>query len=253
MAAKRCAGFVLMAPFLKDRKFIRTDKAPPDIAARLAELRLSIRQAESRYGRLPNSVSLLAVSKARPAEDIALAYHHGQRAFAESYAQEALRKMKKLADLAIEWHFIGPLQSNKTRHVASSFSWVHSVERQIIASRLSRQRPADLPPLNVCVQLKLSDKETQSGASADELDELLDSIHRLPRLRLRGIMAIAPFLCNFDRQRAAFASVRSAYDRCRASHSLDTLSMGMSDDFVAAVAERATVIRLGRALFGERR
>ena len=240
-----------MAPFSKDRKFTRT--AAPDIAARLAELHLSIRRAESRYGRSPNSVLLLAVSKARPAEDIALAYCHGQRAFAESYAQEALCKMKKLADLAIEWHFIGPLQSNKTKLVASSFSWAHSVDRQIIASRLSRQRPAGLPPLNVCAQLKISAKETQSGASADELDELLDSIHHLPRLRLRGIMAIAPLLCDFDRQRAAFASVRSVYDRCRASYPLDTLSMGMSNDFVAAVAERATIIRLGRALFGERR
>lgn len=223
-----------------------------DIAANLEKIRLAIKAAESRYGRPAHAVSLLAVSKGQAAADIALAYRHGQGAFAESYLQEAMDKMARLSDLAIEWHFIGPIQSNKAKRIAALFSWVHSLDRQLIARRLSRYRPEGLPWLNVCVQLKVTDKTTQAGVTVDQLEDLLQCVHSAPRLKLRGLMVIAPRYNNFARQRAEFARIGEIYERFRVHYSLDTLSMGMSNDFVAAIAEQANIVRLGRILFGQR-
>ena len=182
----------------------------------------------------------------------------GQRAFAESYLQEALDKISRCAserpDPALEWHFIGPIQSNKTRPIAETFSWVHSVERDKIARRLSEQRPASLPPLNVCVQVNVSGEASKSGCAPDEALDLARAVAALPGLRLRGVMAIPEPTDDVARQRAQFAAVRAVFDRVRAAGlDVDTLSMGMSDDLEAAIAEGSTCVRVGTALFGSRK
>ena len=223
------------------------------IAQQLAAVRARIEQAEQRFGRAPGSVALLAVSKAHPAAAIRTAHAAHQLRFGESYAQEALAKMSAITDLPLEWHFIGPIQSNKTREIATHFSWVQSVERDKIARRLNEQRPVTLPPLNVCIQVNVSGEASKSGAAPDEVTALAQIIHTLPQLRLRGLMAIPAPQTEFELQRVGFRALRELYEKLRdAGYELDTLSMGMTDDLEAAIAEGATLVRVGTAIFGER-
>ena len=223
------------------------------IPQHLAAVRARIAQAEIQFGRVPGSVELLAVSKMHPAAAIRAACAAGQMRFGESYAQEALAKMSAVTDLPLEWHFIGPIQSNKTRDVATHFSWVQSVERDKIARRLSEQRPATLPPLNVCIQVNVSGEASKSGVSTEDVAALALTIRKLPQLRLRGLMAIPAPQAEFDQQRAGFRVLRELYEQLGdAGYELDTLSMGMTDDLEAAIAEGATLVRVGTAIFGER-
>ena len=226
---------------------------PNTIAEHLAAVRTRIAQAELHFNRAPGSVNLLAVSKSHPAASIRAACAAKQCRFGESYAQEALAKMSLVTDLPLEWHFIGPIQSNKTREIATHFSWVQSVEREKIARRLNEQRPAKLPPLNVCIQVNVSGEASKSGATPDEVRALAQIIHTLPQLRLRGLMAIPAPQTEFESQRAGFRALRELYEKLRyAGYDLDTLSMGMTDDLEAAIAEGATLVRVGTAIFGER-
>ncbi len=222
-------------------------------AARLQGVRNRIAAAAARAGRDPASVELLAVSKTFDAGAVRALAGAGQRTFGENYLQEALVKQAALADLALEWHFIGPIQSNKTRPIAENFSWVHSVDRLKIAERLSAQRPPGLPPLNVCVEVNVSGEASKGGASADALPGLVEAVARLPGLRLRGMMTIPAPTSDPDAQRAAFRRLRGLFDGLRERHALDTLSMGMSADLEAAILEGATIVRVGTALFGERK
>jgi pyridoxal phosphate enzyme (YggS family) len=204
-------------------------------------------------GRPPESVTLLAVSKTFPESAIREAYAAGQRCFGESYLQEALQKLEALRDLAIEWHFIGPIQSNKTRPIAEHFHWVHSVDRLKIAERLSAARPADQPPLNVCVQVNVSGEASKSGIAPSEALGLARAVAALPGLRLRGFMAIPRPTPELAEQRAQFAILHGIFDQaCEAGLEVDTLSMGMSDDMEAAILEGATLVRVGTAIFGRR-
>jgi PLP dependent protein len=220
----------------------------------LAKVTARIHQAAAAAGRNPQTVQLIAVSKTQPAQALAEAYAWGQRAFGESYLQEALDKQAQLAGLVdIEWHFIGPIQSNKTRPIAAHFSWVHSLDRLKIAQRLSEQRPPELPPLNICVQVNIDDETTKSGVSLSELPALVAAVSQLPRLQLRGLMAIPAATDNPAQQRAAFAKLRTARAALAAQgYALDCLSMGMSGDMEAAIAEGATFVRVGTDIFGAR-
>ncbi|MBY6205973.1 MULTISPECIES: YggS family pyridoxal phosphate-dependent enzyme [Halomonas] len=204
----------------------------------------------------PDDALLLAVSKTKPASMIREAYEQGQRDFGENYLQEALEKQKALADCdAICWHFIGPLQSNKTRDVAEHFAWVHSVDRVKIARRLSEQRPAHLPPLNICLQVNVSNEPSKSGVGLEDLPELAAQVAALPGLQLRGLMTIPAPCDDTKAQRQPFRQLASALARLREQlpqAPLDTLSMGMSADLEAAIAEGATMVRLGTAIFGSR-
>lgn len=219
---------------------------------RLAAVRQRMRRAEQAAGRPEGSVHLIAVSKTQPIEALMAAYQCGQRDFGENYLQEALTKQDRLAHFDIAWHFIGPIQSNKTRPIAARFDWVHSVDRLKIAERLSEQRPADLPPLNICIQVNVSEEASKSGVSLEALPGLLAAVAKLPRLRLRGLMAIPEPSADPERQRQAFRVLREAFDGL-ADYGLDTLSMGMSDDLEAAAQEGTTVVRVGTAVFGPRR
>jgi len=220
---------------------------------RLGQTQKRIAEMESRYGRTPGSVTLLAVSKAKPAEAVREAFGAGQRCFGESYAQEAQVKIAALAEPAIEWHFIGPLQSNKTALVAANFSWVHSVDRARIAERLSRQRPAGLAPLNVCIQVNISGEKAKQGVVPEQTAHLAQIITGLPGLKLRGLMAIPAPCAELAAQRVPFRRLRELYADIRGTGiSLDTLSMGMTGDLEAAIAEGATIVRLGTAIFGPR-
>ncbi len=212
-----------------------------------------IRQAEARFKRVPGSVQLLAVSKTQPASAVALANDCGLRAFGENKLQEALTKMGALADREIEWHFIGPLQSNKTRSVAESFAWLHSLDREKTAHRMSAQRPTHLPPLNVLIQVNSSAEASKSGVAPDRLEELAHLVRTLPGLRLRGLMAIPKSVAEMSAQRAQFTAIRHSYEKLLdRGFDLDHLSMGMSADLEAAVAEGSTWVRVGTALFGPR-
>ncbi len=223
------------------------------ISARLQNIAERIARAAIVSGRDPSDVRLLAVSKTWPAESVREAADAGQRAFGESYVQEAIDKLDALADLGVEWHFIGPLQSNKTRPVANGFAWVHSVDRLRIAQRLSEQRDVHLPPLQVCIQVNVSGEASKSGVAPDALPELARAVAALPRLQLRGLMTIPEATSDVALQRARFASLRQLKDGLVASGlPLDTLSMGMSDDLEAAVVEGATIVRVGTAIFGAR-
>jgi pyridoxal phosphate enzyme (YggS family) len=197
-----------------------------------------------------DSIGLLAVSKTKPAAAVREAYAAGIRDFGENYLQEALAKQQELADLPLCWHFIGPIQSNKTRAIAENFAWVHSVDRLKIAQRLSEQRPAGLPPLNICIQVNISGEASKSGCEPADLQALATAIAALPNLRLRGLMAIPEPLEDRAAQDAAFASVRTLQEHLQLP--LDTLSMGMSHDLEAAIAQGATWVRIGTALFGAR-
>ena len=230
-----------------------TDNALPES---LASARERLRRALEDAGRSPTSATLLAVSKTKPAEMLREAWQHGQREFGENYLQEALDKQAALEDLdGIVWHFIGPLQSNKTRAVAEQFAWVHSVDRLKIAKRLSEQRPAALPPLNVCLQVNISREASKSGVLPEDVLALAQEIAALPGLALRGLMAIPAPAETLEAQRQPLAALRQLLEELQAAlpeAPLDTLSMGMSDDLEAAVLEGATLVRLGTAIFGAR-
>lgn len=223
-----------------------------DNTHQLATVKMQIEHAAQQYHRASSDITLLAVSKTKPASAIADFYHAGQRAFGENYLQEAREKQQKLVDLDIEWHFIGPIQSNKTKDIAEHFDWVHSVDRLKIATRLSQQRPSHLPPLNICIQVNIDEEPTKSGATLKELPALVEAISRLPQITLRGLMAIPAKKDDITQQRAAFAKLAQANRDLATITPLDTLSMGMSGDMEAAIAEGATIVRVGSALFGAR-
>lgn len=210
-----------------------------------------IRAAEQRFGREPGSVQLLAVSKKHPAAAIREAFAVGQRYFGENYVQEMTEKAVELTDTGIEWHFIGPIQSNKTKAIAAIARWVHSVDSLKVAQRLSAQKPASSPVINVCLQVNISDEASKSGVAPSQVLELARQIALLPGLKLRGLMAIPAPEHEFERQRAVFAQVRLLQQDLNAQgFALDTLSMGMTDDMEAAIAEGATIVRIGTAIFG---
>ncbi|MDF1780708.1 MAG: YggS family pyridoxal phosphate-dependent enzyme [Alcanivoracaceae bacterium] len=230
------------------------------LAQRYARVQAEIRAASDAAGRREDAVHLLAVSKTRPASAIADLAALGQCDFGENYLQEALDKIEALRDLPLTWHFIGPIQSNKTRDIAEHFDWVHSVDREKIARRLSEQRPAHLPPLKVCIQVNIDDEDSKSGVAAADAAALAAAVHALPGLALRGLMAI-PRADSNDHNAAAFRTLAMTLSSLRNTipdlntqdaAKLDTLSMGMSDDFSAAIAEGATFVRIGTALFGPR-
>lgn len=197
---------------------------------------------------------MLAVSKKHSAETIRAAFELGQQAFGESYAQEAIEKQQQLADLDIEWHFIGPIQSNKTKDIANHFAWVHSIDRPKIAQRLNDQRTTDVDPLNVCVQINIDDEPSKAGIAPNEASALCEAIDKMPQLRLRGLMCIPQKQTSLAAQRAAFAKLATLQNTLKDQGfaTLDTLSMGMSGDYEAAIAEGSTIVRIGTALFGER-
>ena len=223
------------------------------IASRLQAVRARIERAAHACGRNPADVSLLAVSKTWPASHVREAAAAGQRAFGENYVQEGADKVAELAGLDLEWHFIGPLQSNKTKAVAASFHWLHSLDRLRIAERLSAQRDSFLPPLNVCVQVNVSDEASKSGVAPADAVALAEAVAPLPGLRLRGLMCVPEPSDDPHLLRARFARLRELFDTLRGRGlDVDTLSMGMSHDLDAAIAEGATMVRVGTAIFGQR-
>jgi pyridoxal phosphate enzyme (YggS family) len=223
------------------------------IAENLHAVRMRIERAAADAGRSPSEVALLAVSKTFPASFVEAACAAGQTAFGESYAQEAVTKVTALARLNLDWHFIGPVQSNKTRSIAEHFSWVHSIERPKVAARLNDARPSHLPPLNVCIQINVSGETTKHGVPPGGERSLAEAIAELPRLRLRGLMTIPEPGADSGGQRTPYARLRELKESLAArGYALDTLSMGMSDDLEAAIAEGATIVRVGTAIFGSR-
>ncbi len=223
------------------------------IAQRLEQVRARITQAEQRAQRPPGSTRLLAVSKTRPIEDLRAALAAGQTCFGENYLQDALPKIAELADELIEWHYIGPLQSNKTREIAGHFAWVHSVDRLKIARRLSEQRPPYLPPLNLCLQINTSGEASKSGIVPEEALKLARAIADLPHLQLRGLMTIPAPGSGFEQQRQPFRQLRELFAQLNAEGlALDTLSMGMSGDYPIAIESGSTMVRIGSTIFGAR-
>ena len=235
---------------------------PSNLQANLVAVDERITKAARAAGRDPSSVRLLAVSKTFGADRIVEAAQAGQQAFGENYVQEAVEKMSEVQSLItdhrspitdLEWHFIGPIQSNKTRSIAERFDWVQSVDRLKIAERLAEQRPVDLPPINVLLQVNVSGEASKGGVEPDEALTLARAIHDLPRLRLRGLMAIPAPEADAARQRSALAQMKTLFDRLRdGGVAIDVLSMGMSDDLEAAIAEGSTMVRIGTAIFGAR-
>jgi hypothetical protein len=223
------------------------------IAENLEGVRGRIAAAAKAANRSTTDIALLAVSKTKPEALLREAYGAGQRAFGENYVQEGVDKITALADLAIEWHFIGPLQSNKTKAVAEHFAWVHGIDRFKIAQRLSDQRPTHLPPLQVCLQVNVSGEATKSGVAPQDVSALATQIQTLPNLRLRGLMAIPAPAPDLAAQRAPFALLRQLREELNGmGFALDTLSMGMSSDLEAAIYEGATMVRVGTDIFGAR-
>jgi pyridoxal phosphate enzyme (YggS family) len=219
----------------------------------LNDIRARIASAASASGRAADSIMLLAVSKKKPASDIRLAFGCGQRDFGENYLQEALQKKQELQDLDINWHFIGAIQSNKTRSIAEAFDWVHCVDRLKIATRLSEQRPATLAPLNICIQVNIDHEASKAGIELSELNDLATAIAVLPGIRLRGLMAIPAPRTDYSEQCQAFARLAEALASLRQlGLDCDTLSMGMTQDMDAAIAQGSTLVRIGTAIFGER-
>ncbi|AIQ99942.1 YggS family pyridoxal phosphate-dependent enzyme [Pluralibacter gergoviae] len=227
-----------------------------DIAHNLTQVRDKISAAAARCGRDRREVTLLAVSKTKPASAIEEAIAAGQRAFGENYVQEGVEKVRYFREAGqsdLQWHFIGPLQSNKSRQVAEHFDWCHTVDRLRIASRLSEQRPKDLPPLNVLIQVNISDEESKSGIAPQEVDALAAQVAELPGLRLRGLMAIPAPESDYERQFAVARQMAVAFARLKERYAtVDTLSLGMSDDMEAAIAAGSTMVRIGTAIFGAR-
>lgn len=227
------------------------------ISENLQQVRQAVTAAAQASGRDPASVQLLAVSKTFGPDAVIAAADAGQRAFGENYLQEAFDKQRAVQalrpDLVLDWHFIGPIQSNKTRPVAEHFSWVHTVDREKIARRLSEQRPSHLPPLNICLQVNVSGEQSKSGVTPAELPALVQAVASLPQLRLRGLMAIPEPADDAEQQRKPFAQLRVLQQQLSAlGIQTDTLSMGMSADMPAAIAEGATIVRIGTAIFGKR-
>ncbi|WP_189623853.1 YggS family pyridoxal phosphate-dependent enzyme [Pseudocitrobacter faecalis] len=227
-----------------------------DIAHNLAQVRDKISAAASRCGRPSEEVTLLAVSKTKPASAVEEAMAAGQRAFGENYVQEGVEKIRFFQDKGItdlQWHFIGPLQSNKSRLVAEHFDWCHTVDRLKIATRLSEQRPAHLPPLNVLIQVNISDEQSKSGIEPEAVDALAAEVSALPNLCLRGLMAIPAPETEYDKQFAVAQQMAVAFARLKTHYpTVDTLSLGMSDDMEAAIAAGSTMVRIGTAIFGAR-
>jgi PLP dependent protein len=225
-----------------------------DIKANLAQVSQHIEQLIQQYRRTEGCVRLLAVSKTKPLSALNAAYEAGQRAFGENYVQEAVDKCHALAHLQdIEWHFIGPIQSNKSRLIAETMHWVHSIDREKIARRLNEQRATDLPPLNVCIQVNISDEESKSGIALSQLDEMVALIKTLPNLHLRGLMAIPAPQESHAAQCAVYAPLVEAFvDLSKSDSMIDTLSIGMSGDLAAAIESGSTMVRVGTAIFGER-
>jgi pyridoxal phosphate enzyme (YggS family) len=223
------------------------------IAANLQAVKSAIRHAAQLAQRREETIGLVAVSKFFPVDAVREAFAVGQLSFGESYVQEALDKMAALQDLPLEWHFIGPIQSNKTRAIAENFSWVHSLDRLKIAERLALQRPLDLPPLNVCIQVNVSGEDSKSGLNENELETLVEAVEQMPQLKLRGLMAIPAPADLLAAQRLPFTRLRELFEHLnQQQHKLDTLSMGMSHDLQAAIVEGATLVRIGTAIFGQR-
>ena len=222
-----------------------------DLATNLIQVQRQIEQASLQAKRNVQDIQLLAVSKTHPAQSIAELYQLGQKAFGENYLQEALEKIEQSKDLEIEWHFIGHVQRNKTKHLAEKFAWVHGVDRLIIAERLSNQRPQNLQPLNICLQVNIDDQESKDGCRPDEVAELVEKISRLPNLKLRGLMVIPK-----PEHLQAFTTTKQLFDEVKQYHAQpeqwDTLSMGMSADMADAIQAGSTMVRVGTALFGAR-
>jgi hypothetical protein len=224
-----------------------------DIKQNIAEVRHRICLEAEKNSRKPTEIILLAVSKTRPAEQIRVAYQAGQRFFGENYLQEALEKIVQLQDIAIEWHFIGPIQSNKTRYISENFHWAQTIDRLKIAQRLNEQRPSNLPMLNVCIQVNISGEENKSGVNPSQLIELAKKVTTLPRLSLRGLMAIPEATDDKQLQRQRFAQLRELYLQVQAvAPTIDTISMGMSGDMEQAISEGSTMVRIGSDIFGTR-
>jgi len=224
-----------------------------NIEINLNHVRAQIAEAALACERDPDSILLLAVSKRKPSSDIRCAWQFGQRDFGENYLQEAQQKMQELEDLDITWHFIGAIQSNKTRNIAEAFDWVHCIDRAKIARRLSDQRPSNLPPLNVCIQVNIDHESSKAGIDLSELPELAQAIYQLPGIHLRGLMTIPAPRETFAEQRDSFAQLAAAMSELqRHGISCDTLSMGMTHDMEAAIVEGSTLVRIGTAIFGER-
>lgn len=227
------------------------------IKQNIHQITLQIENSIQNCGRRPNSVQLLAVSKTKPIELLEQAINIGQRAFGENYVQEGVEKVQYFqqhhADIQLEWHFIGPIQSNKTRPIAEHFDWVHSVERLKIAQRLNEQRPDNLGELNVLIQVNISSEESKSGTTSEEVMELAAAINEMPNLTLRGLMSIPANVSNYDEQLAEFTQLASIQNQLRAQYpQVDTLSMGMSGDMDAAIEAGSTMVRIGTAIFGAR-
>ena len=224
------------------------------IAERLNSARKGIDQAANSAHRPPNSIKLLAVSKTKPVSDIMEAYEAGQRLFGENYVQEGVEKVQELSHLKdIEWHMIGPIQSNKTKVVAEHFAWVQSVDREKVARRLNEQRPESMPPLNVCIQVNIDSEDSKSGVAVDELDALVMFIKTQERLSLRGLMAIPNANPSEKQQRETLSKLKELYDHYHTSLSnFDTLSVGMSSDMTEAIKHGSTMVRIGTAIFGKR-
>jgi pyridoxal phosphate enzyme (YggS family) len=220
---------------------------------RLQSVMNFIKLAEQQANRPQDSVQLLAVSKTWPAFRLRELAEAGQTRFGENYLQEALEKIAALTDLALEWHFIGPVQSNKTREIAAHFDWVESVDRLKIAKRLSDQRPANLPPLNICLQVNIDNESSKSGVQPDKLMELAAAVNQLDNIRLRGLMVIPAIAETVEQQLDAFGRAQQLFSQLKTAHrDVDTLSMGMSADMQAAITQGSTMVRIGTALFGER-
>ncbi len=230
---------------------LRMDKL--QLSDNIANLRQRVRLSAEKSQRKAGDIHILAVSKTRPASMVRSAAALGLSEFGENYLQDALQKIEALRDLPLCWHFIGPIQSNKTRPIAENFHWVHSIEREKIARRLNDQRPAELPPLQVCLQVNISGEDSKAGVSLDELPALAGAVHAMPRLQLRGLMAIPAAATGAEAQHAPFRELRLAQENLAAQiPELDTLSMGMSGDMEAAIAEGATIVRIGTDIFGPR-
>jgi len=223
------------------------------IANNLEQIQRNIVTFCQKYQRKPSSVKLLAVSKTKPAADISCAFNAAQTCFGENYLQEAVEKIQQLERHAIEWHFIGAIQSNKTRELAEKFSWIHSIDRLKIAQRLSQQRPVHLSPLNICLQVNISQETSKSGFHLTDIASIADKVIALPNINLRGLMAIPAKADTLEQQREIFAQMKHAFIALQQKHSqIDTLSMGMSNDMEAAIAEGSTLLRIGSAIFGTR-
>ncbi|BAW79446.1 alanine racemase domain-containing protein [Candidatus Nitrosoglobus terrae] len=223
------------------------------IEQQLAQVRARITQAEQRFSRPAGSVTLIAATKTCSVDAIRTAAASGLRSFGENYLQEALPKIRELESEHYEWHFIGPIQSNKTRDIATHFDWVHSVDRLKIAQRLSDQRPPELGDLNICLQVNISDEDSKSGVMPEDLPKLAQEIAEIPRLSLRGLMTVPAITSDFEEQRQPFRALYQLWIELRQMGlALDILSIGMSDDLEAAIAEGATLVRIGTAIFGSR-